>query len=185
MTDLAGGFRHVMKLETDHLLLRPIEPGDIPGLVGLWTDPEVTRHLGGPRERDKLWVGFTEDLANPPSGDFDLWPVVEKASGRTIGHCGLLEKTVDGSPRIELIYVIAREFWGRGYAGEIGRALTDYAFKVLGVSELIALIEPDNEISVRVAGKIGMVFEKETIRPDGSRRLVYLLQADDAAGNGA
>jgi hypothetical protein len=38
-------------LETERLLLRRQTGDDIPALVALWSDPQVTRHLGGPRER--------------------------------------------------------------------------------------------------------------------------------------
>ena len=37
-------------IETARLLLRNLVPEDIPGLVRMWTDVEVTRFLGGPRE---------------------------------------------------------------------------------------------------------------------------------------
>ncbi|MEU3344509.1 hypothetical protein ABZ723_05820 [Streptomyces sp. NPDC006700] len=35
-------------LTTPRLLLRPVEPDDVPAHRRLWTDPEVRRHLGGP-----------------------------------------------------------------------------------------------------------------------------------------
>ena len=37
-------------LETERLLLRYMKPEDIPCLVNLWTDPDVTRFMNGPRD---------------------------------------------------------------------------------------------------------------------------------------
>jgi RimJ/RimL family protein N-acetyltransferase len=53
----------------------------------------------------------------------------------------------------------------------------DDAFGRLGVARLIALIDPENAASARVAEKIGMQLEKETLRPSGAVRRVYAMQA--------
>jgi ribosomal-protein-alanine N-acetyltransferase len=148
----------------------------------MWADPEVTRHMGGPRDRDEIERMLTEDAAAENPETFDLWPVIERATGEVVGHCGLLEKEVEGRPEIELVYVVRRASWGRGYATEAARAIRDYAFTRLGVQRLIALIEPDNEGSKRVAEKVGMIMEAEIIRPGGHLRQVYALGAPGHPG---
>jgi len=72
------------------------------------------------------------------------------------------------------IYVFAKDKWGQGYATEAGRAICDYAFDRLRFKRLIALIDPDNVASARVAEKAGMTFWKETVRPSGKRMCVYM-----------
>jgi RimJ/RimL family protein N-acetyltransferase len=117
-----------------------------------------------------------EKTAEEPFAErYDLWPVVEKETGEVVGHCGLLEKEVEGRREIELIYVFARSAWGKGYATEMGRALKDYAFEELGLERLIALIEPENVASERVARKVGMRFDREVLRPGGALRRVYVI----------
>jgi RimJ/RimL family protein N-acetyltransferase len=130
--------------------------------------------LGGPRDRDWLRGEFEETARAPFWERYDLWPLVEKETGEVVGHCGLLEKDVGGKSEIELTYVFARSAWGKGYATEIGRALKDYAFGELELERLIALIEPGNVASERVAQKIGMRFDREVIRPGGALRKVYV-----------
>jgi len=168
-----------MRLETERLLLRPFEARDIEALVGLWTDPEVTRFLGGPRNHEELYVAFEEDAAGPSSDPYDLWPVEERATGVVIGHCGLLDKEVEGREEIELIYVFVKSVWGRGYATEIGLALRDHAFEEMGLSRLISLIEPGNVASDRVAQKVGMRMEKEIVRPGSAVRRIYAVAKPD------
>jgi len=167
-------------LESQRLILRRQQASDFTDLVDLWADPEVTRYLGGPRDRDWLRGVFQQTAEAPLTERYDLWPVVEKETGEVVGHCGLLEKDVEGKSEIELTYVFARSAWGKGYATEIGRALKDHAFGELGLERLIALIEPGNVASERVAHKIGMRFDREVIRPGGALREVYVVEAKDA-----
>jgi ribosomal-protein-alanine N-acetyltransferase len=166
-------------LETQRLTLRRQQASDVAPLVDLWTDPEVTRYMGGPRDRDWLQSVFEETAQNPYAERYDLWPVVEKETCQVVGHCGLLEKEVQGSAEIELNYILATSAWGKGYATEIGQALREYAFREMGVERLIALIDPQNASSARVALRIGMRLEREIVRPGGARRKLYIMEAGD------
>jgi ribosomal-protein-alanine N-acetyltransferase len=166
-------------LETDRLILRVQRASDIPALVDLWSDPQVTRHLGGPRDREWLRSELEQVAEDPYAERHDLWPVIERATGRVVGDCGLLEKEVAGRAEIELIYVLAAWAWGKGYATEIGQALKRHAFEEMGIKRLIALIEPENAASERVAVKIGMRLEEEVVRPGGALRKVYAVERGD------
>jgi len=173
--------RSLIILETERLLLRRQKISDITPLVDLWTDPEVTRYMGGPRNRNLIKSAFEETAHSPYAEQFDLWPVIEKETDRVVGHCGLLEKEVEGRPEIELVYVLVSSVWGKGYATEIAQAIKRFAFEVMEVKRLIALIEPENEASERVAIKVGMCLEKEVIRPGGAQRLVYVVEKEGEA----
>jgi [ribosomal protein S5]-alanine N-acetyltransferase len=173
MTDLENSF---IILATDRLILQRMQPSAIAPLVELWSDPITTRYLGGPRDRAWLQMEFDKSAQAPYSEQFDLWPVLEKATGFFIGHSGLLEKDIEGVPELELNYIFKPSAWGNGYATEIGRALIQYAFGPLKLKRLIALIEPQNAASERVAMRIGMRCEKEVVRPGGALRKVYAIE---------
>lgn len=164
-------------LETERLLLRRQQASDIEFLVELWSDPQVTSYLGGPRNREWLRSVFEATAQNPDAEQYDLWPVVEKATAHVIGHCGLLDKEVEGKVEIELTYVLAPSAWHKGYATEIGQALIQLAFEKMGVARLIALIEPENEPSEQVARRLGMWLEQEIVRPGGALRKMYVVEA--------
>lgn len=164
-------------LETERLILRRQVREDTPTLVALWTDDGVTRFMGGPRDPDKLQEIFQATAADPFADAYDLWPVVEKDSGHVVGHCGVLDKEVEGRQAFELVYVFARDVWGRGYATEMASSLRDFAFERLSLSKLIALIEPENKASARVAEKVGMRFVKEVVRPGNELRHCYAVEA--------
>ena len=163
-------------IETSRLIVRPLEMTDVPALVAMWADGDVTRYMGGPRDRDDVERSLEAKAVLSQPEDLDLWPIIKKASGELVGQCGLLRKTVDGESEIELVYVVAKEAWGQGYATEAAVAICSYALGQLGCARLIALIDPDNTASERVAVKIGLAHEKDTIRPNGRPLRVYVLR---------
>jgi RimJ/RimL family protein N-acetyltransferase len=165
-----------MNLTTDRLLVRPLAPQDAADLAAIWSDPDVTRYMGGPRDHEETYRGLLAEAEEGGANPTDtLYPVTERSSGVVIGHCGFLGKEVDGEAETELIYVFAKAGWGKGFATEAARALCTVAFEQLGVKRLIALIDPENEGSARVAEKAGMRFWKETVRPTGKRLRVYRI----------
>lgn len=173
----------MLPIETPRLLIRALASGDVPALIALWTDPEVTRHMGGPRDVARLQEVYDEELRLMDPPRYTLWPVVERATVRVIGESGLLEKDVDGRREIELVYIFATDVWGRGYATEAASAVRDAAIRA-GITRLIALIDPDNPASAHVARKVGMRLEREVVRPGGAIRHVYALDAGQGKPSG-
>ena len=74
-----------------------------------------------------------------------------------------------------LIYAFSTTVWGKGYATEMGSALKRYAFNELQLTKLIALINPENAASERVAVRVSMHFEKELIRSERHIRKLYIV----------
>jgi len=168
--------KHIINLESDRLLLRNIQASDEELIVNLWMNPDVTKYMGGPRKREQMLEDVSENLENPFCEEYDLWPLIEKASNQLIGHCGLLSKEVDNQNEIEVIYVIDKPYWGKGYATEICGMLIEYAFNEKNLNRVIALIKPDNKGSEAVAIKNGMHLEKEVIRQGDTRMYLYVKE---------
>jgi ribosomal-protein-alanine N-acetyltransferase len=163
------------RLETPRLLLRTLQASDVAVLVAIWADPDVTRYMGGPRDGERVRQTLEDELGSHSEDRLGFCTVVEKASGRVIGDCGLTKKEVDGRDEVELVYVFAADAWGKGYATEAASAMRDYAIGELRLPRLIALIDPENVASARVAEKVGMQLEKEVVRPSGVLRHVYAM----------
>jgi len=90
--------------------------------------------------------------------------VVERSKEDLIGYGGLYYyDDVNGQAEIELGYRLKRAAWGHGYASEAARAVRDFAFQTLHIKRLVALIDPDNVSSIRVAEKIGMEYESDVM----------------------
>lgn len=167
-------------LETERLLLRHFELGDLDALFGLYRDPEVRRYFPG---GILTYEETKEELewylhGHPEHPELGLWATLLKETGQFIGRCGLLPWTIEGQDEIEIAYMIAKSFWGQGLATEAARGIRDYAFEQLGLTRLICLIDEDNHVSIRVAQKIGMTFEKEGQDELGPFRLYAINQLE-------
>ncbi|MDP9331623.1 MAG: GNAT family N-acetyltransferase [Actinomycetota bacterium] len=153
-------------METERLRLRPLEAGDLDAWHRrIFSDPEVTRFLPVrepiPRER------AAERLARLVEGwrtrGFGVWALLESGSDQlVVGHCGFV--TPEVPDRVELIYALGRDWWGRGLATEAGAASLRHGFNVLSFGEVVALAFPDNEPSIRVMLKLGFAFDGTTRR---------------------
>lgn len=150
-------------LETDRLLLRHLEPGDIESLYPFYSDPEVRRYF------PEGALTYAETRAeveyylkgHPDHPELGLWATMHKATNQFIGRCGLLPWTIDGQDEIEIAYLLGKAFWGQGLGTEAAQGIRDYAFEDLGVSRLVCVIDEDNLASIQVAKNMGMSFEKE------------------------
>ncbi|MBO0779297.1 MAG: GNAT family N-acetyltransferase [Ktedonobacteraceae bacterium] len=148
-------------LETEHLLFRPLELSDLDDLTALYADPDVMRHLAGPRNRDEVQRILKGYIREYQSYGHSFFATIHKSDGRFIGQCGLLHQEVDGQPEVELGYVLARPYWQQGLALEGVQALKDYGLQKLGFTRLISLIPPDNRASIAIAEKVGMQYERD------------------------
>ena len=168
-----------MKIETDRLIIKSNQEIDLEPLAALWTDPDVTCYMGGPRNYEEMLKILREDAQVNPQPAFDLWPVIEKETGQVIGTGGILDKDIDGRNQYEIIYVLGKSAWGKGFATELASSLRDYAFTELGLKRVTALIDPENAKSERVATKIGLKYEKDTVRRNGKIMRLFALNIED------
>jgi ribosomal-protein-alanine N-acetyltransferase len=163
-------------LETPRLVFRRLVPGDLDGLAAIYGDPEVRKYfpegvLTAEETREELeW--FLD--GHPDDPRLGLWATIHKESGRLIGRCGLLLWDIAGRREVEIAYLLAKPWWGQGLGVEAARALVRHGFDQLGLPRLIALIDPENQASIRTAIKAGLAFERE-IEFDGLRTFVFAI----------
>lgn len=164
-------------LETERLRLRYQRKADEDFLIGLWTDPDTTRHTGGPRDRAFLEAEFAKASADPRAEEWDLWVLEEKEGGAPVGQAGFIPKTVAGEDFVELNYYLAPEARGRGYAREVAAGLLRRAFDEKGLRAVVAIIAPANESSRKVAEAVGMREWRRETRGDAPK-LIYRIDAE-------
>ncbi len=156
-----------MLLTTERLLLRHLHIADHAAMCRVFCDAEVMRFGGG--VQTEAWVhGWLRTCLERyyQTWGFGPYAVVEQARCEVIGYCGLFYfPDINGRAEIELGYRLARATWGQGYATEAAGAVRDYAFSVLSIQRLIALIDPANIASIRVAAKLGMRYEQAVLFP--------------------
>lgn len=142
-----------LRLETDRLILRPPQLEDFERWAEFAADPEAQRFLGGVQPRSVAWRSMMTMAGAWSLTGFAMFSVIEKASGRWIGRLGPWQP--EGWPGTEVGWSLHPDAWGRGYASEGAAAAIDYAFEVLGWSDVIHCIDPQNRSSQRVAERLG------------------------------
>ena len=162
-----------MRLETERLVLRQPEAGDRDGYAEIWGNEEVVRFLGGRTlSPDEVPAGIERMLKQWDRHGVGLFSVLRKEDERLVGRVGYLlwdserwvnamSEELDDPLELEIGWVVARAFWGQGYATEAAVACRDHAFGPLGRSRVISLIAPENVASIRVAEKIGEHYERD------------------------
>ncbi len=104
-------------LESERLLFREHQAGDVEAYCALEADAEVRRYVGGtPRTHDAAEQKFRETLLKNASRKLALRATILKAEGRYIGYSGLYpNRTARGAGAREAMlgFCFARECWGR------------------------------------------------------------------------
>lgn len=143
---------------TTRLLLRPMDPTDAPALHALMDDPVAARFFPNPTppplERVEKWAA--RQAASWDERGYGLWAVCLRPGGQVVGWAGL--QYLPDTDETEVAYQIDRSHWGQGLASEAARAALDYAFRTLGLAQIVAVVHPENAASIRVIEKAGMRF---------------------------
>jgi RimJ/RimL family protein N-acetyltransferase len=123
----------------------------------------VMRYYPRPKTRDEAlgWIEWNRRLYHECG--FGLWLISLRETGEFVGDCGLTLQEVNGETEIEVGYHVKRELWCSGLATEGARACISYATEVLDLDRIVAIIDPRNAASARVAEKIGMRREREVV----------------------
>lgn len=142
---------------TARLVGRMPRTDDGPAVLAAYAgDPEVTRYLSW-RAYDRVEPlnAFLRDCIadwEKGSGHF-AWLLCLKGTDTPIGSIGM---TLEGGNRALFGYVLARKFWGHGFAAEALTFLVDWALAQPKIHRAWAFCDVENPASVRVMEKAGM-----------------------------
>lgn len=151
----------VPTLETTRLILRPFVETDLDAYAAMSADAEVMQHIGngGPVGRDIAWRGMAMFAGQWVLRGYGMWALEERESGLLVGRAGFLNP--EGWPACELGWLLARPYWGRGYAFEACVAARNCGRGALRIrGRLISLIRPDNARSIALARRLGVRLEE-------------------------
>src|SRR6185436_2412046 len=85
--------------ETERLLFRHLELGDLENLFELYSDPEIRKYFpDGTRTREETREELEWFLnGHPRHPELGLWAVILKENCEFVGRCGLLPWEIDGA----------------------------------------------------------------------------------------
>jgi RimJ/RimL family protein N-acetyltransferase len=172
-------------IETERLLLEPLDMSRLEEFVALTADPETMRYWspGGPFTRDVAERNFAASLARIREHGFGRRWIVAKEDGAGLGLSDTKyfgQSCDDVSPgEVEIGWMLTPPAWGHGYATEAGAAIRDEAFERLKLESIVAVHHPANAASGRIMEKLGMAFERDVVAKNGWPLRLYRLTRDD------
>lgn len=147
------------ELHSSRLLLRKIDMADLEDLYRFTSSENVTQYmLFKPHKSLADSVASIEKgLARYASGRSYHWGIALKASNQLIGMIDLL-RFEEESGSCSFAYMLAEEFWGKGYGTEAVRAVFDFGFREMELNCIEADHMADNAASGAVMRKCGMTY---------------------------
>lgn len=161
-------------LLTARLRLRPLAEDDAPFIVALLNEPSFLRYIGDRKVRTLEDAGAY--VRNGPQASyarhgFGLLLVVRREDEAPIGMCGLLKR--DALDDADLGFAFLPAAWGQGFASEAAAAVLAHGRTALGLRRVAAIVQPDNDASLRVLARIGFAFER-LMRMPGEEKDIQL-----------
>ena len=148
-------------LETERLILRRLTVEDAQFILTLLNEPSFLRYIGDKKVRnvdDARRYILDGPVASYDRNGFGLYLVELKDSHAPAGMCGLLKR--DDLPDADIGFAFLPDFWNKGFALEAAKAVLNYAQKELNLKRVLAIVNPDNESSIKLLQKLGFKFER-------------------------
>lgn len=146
-----------MRIETERLIIREIEPSDASAIISMSADGSLND------------VGFDTNCASwidnwivearaltakdDPLVSFLAYTIQLKGTDLVIGSVGC--SYYEDLKKVGITYCIGAPYRNHGYATEAAKAYTQYFFQRYTVNEMIATIREANEFSWKVIEKSG------------------------------
>lgn len=158
-------------IETERLIIRPFTLDDAPFILELVNTPSWLAYIGN---RNVNNIGDARKyLQNGPlksyvDNGYGGWMIQHKEQQEPIGQCGLYKRPYLTAPDVGFAFL--PQYEGKGYGQEAVRATLTYAQHQLKINNLFAIVQPNNERSIRLLEKTGFIIQ-DMIRPEGDTTL--------------
>ena len=153
-------------LTTARLVLRPPTQADFDGFAGMAAEEKTMRFIGGKSPRDAAWRALAVMAGSWALLGFSMFSVIEKSTGRWIGRLGPWRPGGEAGawPGTEVGWGLVASAQGKGYAAEGATAAIDWAFDVLGWTEVIHCSDTANGPSIVLAERLGSGVVRRDVR---------------------
>ena len=172
---------HGPVLTTDRFELWKPAAGDLDDLVHLLAGEDMTRFLGP--ARPTVLSQSERLLRNAGSWalyDHGIFYVRPRGESGIIGSCGVFHswrgfgKGMDDVA--EAGWIVRQDWWGKGVAGEVMRAVIPWFDDTQGCQRIACMIEAGNTASERLAAALGFVWYDSHEPEDGERTVINLFE---------
>jgi len=153
-----------LTLETDRLLLRPLELADADAMFAMDSNPNVHQYLWqNPTQQLEETIKIIENVqAQYVRNGIGRFATLLKETGDFIGWTGIKfidDHVENGNTNFfDYGYRLDEKFWGKGYATEASLSWLAYGFDQMNIDKMNAYTHQENAASNHILRKIGMTF---------------------------
>lgn len=147
-------------IETGRLIIREFDEDDILSLYKIESDRRLLEFIPWyklstlndcKRQLRKIIESYSRSKLNN-------WAVVLKETGEVIG---ITQLTYSNKIRaVEIGTKILPEYWGRGYASELTKAVVEYGLYKINIDEIVAVTDINNLGAIKSLENCGMKFKR-------------------------
>jgi len=169
------------RFETDSLILRRFARTDAAALFELTRQPEITDVLPEWKMTERQLDDFLEFVIssygafNPD--DVRIMLAIEHKEDRLlIGWCGVFPNDLLDPADREIAYALSKDYRNLGYATEAVRGMLSTIFKQTSLKQIVAIVKPFNQSSIRVIEKAGFEYRQNAELSDGAEYRYYVAK---------
>lgn len=155
---------------TKRMILRPASSEDVSAIFAILGDPDVMRYSDICSDEGACLNMIRAHEAQRTKLGFGPWVLIESSASRIIGWGGLFQAIPESDLGPELVYFLAKDAWGRGYAAELVDAALSFGRNRLQLESFTAIVRPQNDKSIRVLTQAGFRLQRYC---EQLQRMVY------------
>lgn len=148
---------HAPLIVSDELILRGYQESDFPRFAE-FAASHRSYYVGGPVGPADSWRSFLAAVGHWTLRGYGMWVVEHRETGAVAGRGGVILN--DGWHEPEMAWHVFDGFEGRSIAYGASLIAREYSARHFGLDRVMSYIDPENYRSMRLATRLGAVFEQ-------------------------
>ncbi len=147
-------------VETERLIIREFENDDVLSLYKIESDSRIVKYMTWSKLKtlSECRRQIKNYISSYKTNKLNSWAIVEKETNEVIGITQLVySNKIKG---VEIGTKILPEYWSKGYASELSRAVVHYGLYELDLDEITAVTDINNAGAIKSLINMGMTLKK-------------------------
>ncbi|MGF7056866.1 GNAT family N-acetyltransferase [Brassicibacter mesophilus] len=167
MSKINFEFDKFPQLESKRFILREVKERDYISLYEIYSDEDAVRYqqistMKTIEQAQKSVQAFLQGFKNKK---FIRWCIATKENDKVIGLITLHDFNIWNS-QAEIGFMLNKGYWRKNVMGEVAHEIIRFAFEIIELNRIEALIHPDNIASIKLSEKLG--FHREGLKKEAA-----------------
>lgn len=167
MSNFNFEFDNFPQLESERFILREVKEQDYISLFEIYSDEDAVKYqpiytMKTIEQSQKAVQAFLLGFKNKK---FIRWCISKKENDTVVGLITLHDFNICNS-HAEIGFMLNKSYWRQNTMGEVSPGIIKFAFEIIGLNRIEALIHPDNIASIKLSEKLG--FQREGLKKEAA-----------------